>query len=193
LQLARRRLDDAVHSLVDPIPLWDHGTARWSDAVYVRLRGAITARTVGRRHVMAGSRAPCRIDVLTPVVDIDRAVGSWEPDAKGTVERLHQLAGHGWRPQDYELLSGYCGAIEKWVIATAELLGDRQVAVALRLPCPSCGEQFVYRHNGSESPVRSWALRVSEDGCECQVCRAYWPPQEFHWLAKLLGCETLPS
>ncbi len=33
------------------------------------------------------------------------------------------LAGHGWRPQDYELLSGYCGAIEKWVVLASELLG----------------------------------------------------------------------
>jgi hypothetical protein len=104
------------------------------------------------------------------------------------------LAGHGWRPQDYELLSDYCAAIERWFVAAAELLGDRATAVALRLPCPSCGEHFVYRgHGGSESPVRSWALRVTESGCECQACRAFWEPQEFEWLAKLLGRVPLPT
>lgn len=92
---------------------------RWSDAVYFRLRGAIAARTAGRRHVIAGSRVPCRIDVLTLLV-----------------ERLHRLAGHGWRPQDYELLSGYCVVIEWWVIAVAELRGDRQVAVRACLWSP---------------------------------------------------------
>jgi len=57
---------------------------------------------------------------------------------------------------------------------------------------PSCGARFVYRQGAGES-VRSWALRVSEDGCECSGCRAFWPPEEFHWLARLLGCVPLPS
>jgi uncharacterized protein with PIN domain len=90
------------------------------------------------------------------------------------------------------LIDGYSVQIEKWVLAAAELLGDRAPAVALRLPCPSCGERFVYRHNAGES-VRSWALRMPEDGCDCLGCRAFWPPEEFHWLARLLGCAPLPT
>jgi hypothetical protein len=46
LPAARRRLDDAVHALVDPVPVWDGDVCRWSDAVYVRLRMALQ---VGRR------------------------------------------------------------------------------------------------------------------------------------------------
>ena len=30
--------------LADPVVEWSGGAARWSEAVYVRLRGAITAR-----------------------------------------------------------------------------------------------------------------------------------------------------
>ena len=191
LALARRRLADGVHALADRTPIWDHGTARWSDSLYSRLRGAMVART-GRRHVLAGGRLPCRVDVLTVLIDIDRAVAGWEPEGKGdTVERLHQMVGRGWRPQDCGLLDDYSAALEGWVLGAAELLGDRLTAVTLRLPCPSCGEQWVYRQNAGES-VRAWALRVTEDGCECQVCRAYWPAAEFHFLARLLGCEALP-
>lgn len=193
LALARRRFGDAVHALADPVPVWDHGVCRWSDSVYARLRTAVTARTAGRRRVMAGSRAPCRIDVLTLLVDIDGAVAGWAPDDKGsTVERLHALTGRGFRPQDIDLLDGYCHAIEGWVLSATELLGDKPPAVALRMPCPSCGETWSYRQNAGEA-VRAWALRVSEDGCTCLGCRAFWTPDQFEWLAKLLGCEPLPS
>jgi hypothetical protein len=193
LQLSLRRFADAVHSLSDEVPVWDRGTARWSDSVYARLRGAIAARTVGRRHVLAGPRLPCRIDVLTLVVEVDTAVAGWTPDDKGgTVERLHTLTGRGFRPQDCAVLDGYSGQLERWVLRAAELLGDRPTAVALRLPCPSCGEKWAYRHSGAEV-VRAWALKVTETGCECLACRAYWPPDQFEWLARLLGCEPLPS
>ena len=191
LPLALRRLGDAAHGLVDPVPLWGGGVCRWSDSVYVRLRAALVGRTARSRAAMAGSRLPCRVDVLALVVDIDTAVAGWEPEGKGgTVERLHTLTARGFRPQDCELLDGYCHTIERWVIAAAELLGDRQVAVTLRgLRCPSCGAGVVYR--GAED-IRGWALRVTEAGCECQACRAFWPPAEFHWLARLLGCVALP-
>jgi hypothetical protein len=69
LAAARRRLDDAVHGLADPVPVWDHGTCRWSDAVYDRLRVALAGgagnRTGARRTV------PCRVDVLTLPVEAE--------------------------------------------------------------------------------------------------------------------------
>ncbi len=37
------------------------------------------------------------------------------------------------------------------------------------------------------------ALRVSEDGARCEACWAFWSPNQFHWLARLLGCEPLPA
>jgi hypothetical protein len=192
LALVRQRLEAAVHAIGDDIPIWDRGTARWSESVYSRLRASLVGRTSRSRASMSGSRVPCRVDVLTLVVDIDRAVSDWQPGKGGTVDRLHALTGRGWRPQDYQLLDGYRGQIERWVLAAAELLGDRQVAVALRYPCPACGEQYAYRHGGDEW-VRSWALRVTEDGCSCQVCRAFWPPNQFEFLARLLGCVALPG
>lgn len=193
LPLARRRLADAVHSLADPVPVWDHGACHWSDPLYTRLRGAVVARTADRRRVVAGSRAPCRIDVLTLLVDVDTTVAGWEPDGKGTLDRLHQLSARTYRPQDCGLIEDYCAQIERWVLAGAELIGDRQVAVTLRLPCPSCGAAVVHRRNGSGEQVRGWALKASETGCECSACRAFWPSDQFEFLARLLGCAPLPS
>jgi hypothetical protein len=115
LVLTRRRLDAAVHALADPVLVWDGGVCRWSDGLYSRLRGAITARTAGRRPVMAGSRAPCRTDVLVWLIEVDTAVAARTPDDKGsTVERLHALTARGWRPQDCEVLDDYSTQVEKW-------------------------------------------------------------------------------
>jgi hypothetical protein len=41
--------------------------------------------------------------------------------------------------------------------------------------------------------VRVRALRVSETGCKCSACGAFWPPERFEWLARLRGCEPLPA
>ena len=194
LPLARRRLENAVHALADPQPVWAGGVCRWSDALYVRLRGALTGRGGERRHDGAfGSRAPCRSGVLALLVEIDRAVGGWEPHGKSTTDRLRQLVGNGWRPQDCDLLTEYADRVEAWTLTAVELLGDRSPTVALRLPCPSCERLHVYRRNSGGESVRSWALRVSEDGCVCLGCRAEWSPDEFHWLARLLGCDPVPA
>ena len=79
LALATRRLDDAVHSMADPAPQWVDGTCRWQASVYVRLRGALCARPVGRTALQR-SRPPCNTAVLALLVDIDAAVGAWAPD-----------------------------------------------------------------------------------------------------------------
>jgi len=125
--------------------------------------------------------------------DIDQTAAVWEPNGKGTVERLRQVAGQDRRPQDCELLDGYSVTVEAWTVKAAELLGDIPPTVSLRLPCPACGRRFYHRRNQAGENVRSWCLQISEDGCRCQVCRAAWLPEQFEFLAKLLGCPALPA
>jgi hypothetical protein len=119
-------------------------------------------------------------------------VGRWEPHGKSTVERLHELAGRGWRPQDCALVDGHSGLLEWWALAAAELLAEHP-KVSLELPCPRCGASIVYRRNSSGESVRVWALRVGEDGCLCLACRSFWSPDQFDWLARLLGGQALPA
>ena len=91
----------------------------------------------GRRRPHS-ARLPCRGDVLALLVEVDAAVGSWQPDGKGTVDRLHLLAGRGWRPQDCAVMDDYSARIERWVLTAAEVLTETP-RVYLREPCPRCG------------------------------------------------------
>ncbi len=194
LALSQHRLDDAVHGLADPIPVWSHGVCRWSESLYARLRQALRGRQgAGGVRLVAGSRAPCSVVALDLVVAVDCCVERWEPGKGDTVDRLHRLVDRGWRPQDVAAMDAISGQLERWVVEASQLLGDETTVVSLRMPCPACGSRYSYRRSSSGETVRSDALRVSEDGCDCLACGANWPPQEFHWLARLLGCDELPA
>lgn len=97
LALAQQRLDDAVHALADAIPVWDGGTCRWSDSLYSRLRAALRGRGGAGIRVVPGSRAPCSMRALELLVAVDSSVERWEPGKGDTTDRLHRLAGRGWR------------------------------------------------------------------------------------------------
>ena len=202
LELSTKRLADAVHRLAEPIPIWHGGVCRLTPPLYVRLRTALRGEPSRSARRLPSSRLPCRGDVLALLVDIDSTAAGWTVNGERTLRRrnvspdtmarLRQLAAHKYRPQDCSTLDGWTAALEAWTLTAAELLGDKQAEVALRLPCPRCSKRFVYRLSAGES-VRSWALRISEDGARCQSCRAAWQPSEFEWLAKLLGCPELPQ
>ena len=168
------------------------GTYRWSTAVYVELRGALRGSRARRSRGVPQLTFPCRVDTLVLPVDIDTAVATWEPHGKGTIDRLHQLAGRPWRPQDCELLNTYRGQLQRWVLDATELL-DAAPRLHLEVPCPVCRASFAYHRNIDGESIRPRALRVSEDGCRCGACGAFWEPDRFHWLARLLGCPALPA
>ena len=111
LPLAARRLGDAVHALADPVPVWSDGVCRWADPVYLQLRCALTGKPTRRRGLAHGSRSPCSIAVLELLIAMDATVARWEPHGKTTVDRLHQLRAAGWRPQDCDLIDGYCAQL----------------------------------------------------------------------------------
>lgn len=142
---------------------------------------------------MAGSRAPCSMAALDLVVSIDSCVERWESGKGDTIDKLHRIVGRGWRPGDVSLMDDISAQLERWTVEASQLIGDAAVAVALRLPCPTCGSRYVYRRNNSSESVRTDALRLTEDGCSCLGCRASWTPDEYHFLARLLGCEALPA
>ncbi len=144
-------------------------------------------------RLVAGPRAPCSIAALDLVVVIDCCVERWESGKGDTVDRLHRLVGRDRRPQNVSMLDDISARLERWTIEASQLLGDEATLVSLRMPCPSCGSRFSYRPSSGGETVRSDALRVSEHDAECMACRANWSPGEFHWLARLLGCEELPA
>ncbi len=136
---------------------------------------------------------PLRISVLDLLIAIDTTVRGWAPDEKGgTVDRLHALAGMAWRPQDASMIDDHVAQLQRWTLAATELLIP-PVRVFLPQPCPRCGTGHVYHRGGSGESVRSRALLVTEDGAECLGCGSVWPPSEYHFLARLLGCEPVPA
>lgn len=192
LEAARRRLSEAVFAFTDPQPIWVGGICQWIDPLYLRLRDALKgSKAVGRRQV-PDSRLPCRTDILTLIIDVDMTVAEWQPEGEGAIDRLHRLEARAWRPEDLALIDSHQAQLQRWAVTAVELLGDKSPTVALRLPCPSCGRSHVYRRNQVGEPVRVWVLQVSEDGCRCQGCDASWLPEQFEFLARLLGCPPLP-
>ncbi len=170
---------------------WYEGCCRTSPALYTALRAELAgARPVGR-VAQQRSRLPCRTDILQLLIEIDSVVASWGPDKGGTVDRLHVLGAKGWRPQDCGLLARYTAEIRGWVVAGAELLAP-EPKVYLPMPCPRCDARHAY-HDGDGERVRAGALRADASGCICGVCRAFWPPDQFEFLATLLGCDPLPA
>jgi hypothetical protein len=192
LAVARHRLTDAVSALADPIPVCvGGGVYRWSESLYVQLRQALAGDRLWVRRVFH-SRLPCRADVLALVIEIDTAAAGWEPHGKSTVERLRGVVARGRRPQDCELIDVYCDRVARWGVAAAEVLA-LVPKVFLEVPCPRCAARFAYRRDEVGDRVRMRALRIGEDGCTCLACSAFWPPERFEWLARLLGCPPLPA
>jgi hypothetical protein len=93
---------------------------------------------------------------------------------------------------DCALINGYSAQLERWIFTGEELL-EEHPSVALELPCPRCEARFAYRRNGWGDHVRTWALKLSAGGCVCLACGAFWEPERFDWLARLLGCPALSS
>lgn len=180
-----REFADAAHALAEPTPVWGGGICRWQESIYDRLRSALTAKSQ-RATVAAGSRLPCRIDVLSLLHDIDTTTAVWWPDAHNTRDRLAKMREQHWTPQDVERLTAYTTKLQQWTAGGAELLGDRMTSIALRKPCPSCGQLWTHRRAGAEN-VRCYALRASDTGAQCLACNATWTPDQYRFLARLLG------
>ena len=79
LVLCRGRLDDAVSAIADPQPVTIAGAYRFADPVYTAVRGMLSGADWHRTGVWRAT-APCRVDVLAWLVEVDAAVFSWHPD-----------------------------------------------------------------------------------------------------------------
>ncbi len=184
---ARRQLQDAVAALIDPIPVHTADGYRWQPALYADLRSGLTGQSARRRALQQRSRAPLRIEVLALLVEIDDTAARWDPDGKDTTERLRAVAARAWRPQDVGLLERYRDELLRWTQAATELLTPTP-RVFLPMPCPRCSAAVAYHRSGTGERVRTRALQVSETGCQCLACGAFWEPERFEWLARLLEC-----
>jgi hypothetical protein len=191
---ARRLLDKAVASLIDPRPTTHEGRVVWMDSVYTELRDAIHGHKAGSSRSPSEPQPPLWIDGVDLANDIDSEVRRWERNGTGhqhpTVNRLRHINARKWRPQDVDIITRTTVAVEGWVKRYSVLVDQKPLT--LPNPCPECGKKWAYRRQDNER-VRVPALQVTPEKCVCQACRIEWPADRFGLLARELGYDPLPG
>lgn len=194
LPVAFKLMVDAIHRLCGPQSRFMDGKLLWASSRYLQLQDSLHGEQVNAGTGGGSkSRPPFWTDAHDLLVEIDTAVEVWQPAFTGvppTVGRLHWIEQRKWRPQDVRQIEQITGAVAEWA-AQIDALLDPPKRWTLPYPCPACGERTAYRRDSGGERVRQQALQISEQGCTCGACKAYWPPDKFTWLGRVL--ESLPS
>lgn len=188
---AKKRLQHAIDDLIRPRPGIIRGHTRYQPSLYDALVSE-AGGTQGDTRTPAKSLPPLWIDAVQLRTDIDRQVTRWHPKPGTTVFRLAALSDRGWRPQDTDQVNTITHKISGWCDHITTLL-DPDKTVPIPEACPSCDKRLVYRRDSAGEMVRQPALRiVVGQGCTCGACGAFWAPEKFVFLARLLG-HDLPE
>lgn len=194
LPAALSALDDALYRLIGPQSHIIHGKPIHGPSRYMQLWDA----TEGEQSNTGGgggskSRPPMWVDSFDKLREIDDTVSVWQPAFTGvppTVGRLKCLRNRSWRPQDCHQLEQITAAVASWATEIDALLNPPR-RWTHSAPCPACNTATVYRRDSAGEMVRQPALQIGVEGCHCTKCRAYWAPDRFVWLARLIG--SLPE
>jgi len=192
----RHELDDAIHLLCGPQTEILGDRTLITDSRWVQLMGA-----KGGEDSQPGggggskSKSPCWDDAIDLSIEIERAVLEWERSVRRqrgyseVPDRLHRVSRFNhWRPQDCGSLAVLTALIHEWV-AKIDALLDPPRRWTLPAPCPAidCGATTVYRRDSGGDLIRAPALQINPDGCICMACHATWSPEQFVFLAGLIG------
>jgi hypothetical protein len=197
----RHELDDAIHLLCGPQTVILGDRTLITDSRWLQLMGAKHGEnSQGGGGGGSKSKSPCWDDAIDLSVEIENAVGDWEEKSAkrkrgraAVPDRLHRISRFNhWRPQDCIILSALAAQIDEWV-AKIDALLDPPRRWTVPAPCPAidCGATTVYRRDSGGDLVRSPALQINVAGCVCLACKASWPPEQFVFLAGLIG--SLPE
>ena len=188
IQAARTRLGRAVQRLTAPRPTHLNDTTRFQPSLYNCLKSDL-AGTQGDTRTPAKSLPPIWVDASMLLRDIDVQTIKWAPIPGDTPARLQRISFQTFRPQDTDFVSGIARTVDGWCESITGLLdpeGHKYISAA----CPSCGKETVYRKDSAGDIVRQPALKlVVSQGCTCQACNAFWAPEKFMFLGRLLGYD----
>lgn len=191
LPAALVRLTNAIHALTSPQQSYIEGQHRIAPSLYMQLWDATAGSQGTDMGTHARSMPTVWLDALQIRMEIDTALEVWQPQYTGTpptVGRLKWLANKSWRPQDVRNIDQISAACEEWAKDITALLYP-EPKWTLPTPCPACNSAVVYRKDSGGERVRQPALQIGPQGCFCANCKAYWGPDKFMWLSKLLGFE----
>ena len=189
---AKRRLQSAVHKLTAPRPGQFQRTIVYAPSLYQCLINEL-AGTQGETRTPAKSLPPLWLDAVQLRTDIDRQVSRWCRKPGTTPTRLGVLSEKSWRPQDTDHVNLMSHMVSQWCETILTLLEPAKTVPIPDAACPSCDKRLVYRRDSAGEMVRQAALKiVVNQGCTCQACGAYWAPEKFLFLSRLLG-HDLPE
>lgn len=185
----------ATAELIDGRKQFVNGRVLAGPSMYEALLGEIPAKSSGDTYSRGVGRSvpPVWADAVDLRATIDGRVAEWAKTSRrrevSTPARLRALAATRWRPQDAAQVLSYATEITAWVRTIQNLIEPVSVK-AVSEPCPHCGRRWWYTHRDGEQ-IRQPALQlVIETGCTCQACGAFWPPERFLFLVRLLGLDV---
>jgi hypothetical protein len=185
---AKTKLSRAIQRLTEPRPGIYHDCTLYAPSLYNCLKSDL-AGTQGDTRTPAKSLPPIWLDASMLLTDIDVQAVKWFPSAMDTTDRLQRLTVKAWRPQDTDHVRDITRTVNSWCESIINLL-DPESQKFISAPCPSCSKEMVYRRDSAGDEVRQPALKlVVSQGCTCQACGAYWAPERFMFLGRLLGYE----
>jgi len=188
IQAARTRLDRAVQRLTRPRTGIYHNRTMTGLSLYAEL-AANLAGAQGETRTPAKSLPPLWIDACQLLGDIDTQTHKWHPRPGTTPQRLHDLAGRTWRPQDTDHVEDIARTVDTWCEKIGNLI-DPTARKYISAPCPSCGRAIVYHRDSGGDRVRQPALKWTANvGFECQACKSHWSPEQTLFFSRLLGFE----
>jgi len=188
IQAARTRFGKAVQRFTAPRLAVYHDATVTAPSLYHQLASELGG-TQGETRTPAKSLPPCWLDAVQLKFDVDCQTRSWCNKPGNTPERLQMLSFQTWRPQDYEHVSQMARTVDTWAEKYIALLDPEAVKYIAGTACPSCGKTTVHRRDSAGDLVRQPSLKVTKTGCACQNCEAYWAPEKFLFLCKLLGFD----
>jgi predicted HNH restriction endonuclease len=181
----------AVGALIDPAKKLIDGRVLAGPSQYEILVSEIPATSSAESNFrgVAKSIPTVWLDAVDLRIQIDERVRTWLPKGDSTPARLRVLASRRWRPQDAGLVREISAEIQSWTISIQGLVNPAHVK-EISEKCPNCGKRWHYKQHAGET-VKTAALQlITSHGCTCQVCKVFYPPEKFLWLARLLGREN---
>lgn len=207
-QRTLRQLQDdtrkALAELVDPIRRgqWrDDGTVSQHTAPSLldQLR-----EEVGNSSNRGARRKSTPIPISADAVDLLNTIGAGTiylvaqadavPEGISIEAGLRAVVAKAGQWTELEPIAGVKYALTGWVKAIRLLL-DPPRRLHIAKPCPRCNRLMVWRRDEAiGEDVQQHVLSIDPaTGCDCLHCGAHWPPEQFEFLASLLGCPPLPG